>query len=465
MVSSEDRIINAIELGDPIDKIPKMELFSSILPCIKVLLNWEALPLKIRQLIRKWKILEESVNTVKEKWRMKKIDLTEKPSLYGRLIRKTSFVDYFVKNINLFNIAQHGPERADRDAVRLASLYAQMPIKLGYDLWCLISLSLPDSEAGFLQAPDGNYYPATKEGAFMDLRAEDLEGVMKGVWEKNIEKSIENSKVFYETAQIERYVNIVSRVLNTRYRRKKIKNQLLPAILHPGPFETWLTVFGNDNMQGYYRRVFQEHRKGCKGTYFDLLKVKTKMLCHLVKSLAEIEMKVFVIGDDCATIHGSMLPPKIYRDFIAVHMKKIVDTAHQVGMKVLLHTDGKFKVENRENFEEMWEFMNIVLDTGIDALHPIEMWANDIEELKHDFGDKICLCNGINTIELQTGTRRSVAKLTKKILDKVYRGGDNRLNGYIAGSDNTLMAGCQPYLVRQMLYTVDEYGKEVLGLK
>jgi hypothetical protein len=108
--------------------------------------------------------------------------------------------------------------------------------------------------------------------------------------------------------------------------------------------------------------------------------------------------------------------------------------------------------------------MKIILDTGIDALHPIEMWANDIEELKREFGDKICFCNGINTIELQTGSRQSVARLTYNILNKVYRGGGNRLNGYIAGSDNSLMAGCQPCLIKQMLYTVDDFGRKILGL-
>ena len=149
---------------------------------------------------------------------------------------------------------------------------------------------------------------------------------------------------------------------------------------------------------------------------------------------------------------------------MAVHLKTLADTAHRVGMKLLLHTDGKFKVENKETDEEKWEFMNILLNTGIDALHPIEMWANDIEELKREFGHRICLCNGINTIELQTGSRVSVARLTKRILEKVYRGGGKRLNGYMAGSDNTLMAGCQPHLIRQMLYTVDDFGRKILGL-
>jgi uroporphyrinogen-III decarboxylase len=465
MVSSEDRILNAMELGDPIDKIPKMELFASILPAMKVILNWDVLPLKIRKLNRKWKILEETINTAKENWRMRKVDPTERHTLYGRLIRKASFInDLIASNLNLLNIAQHSPEKVDKDAVRLASLYARVPIKLGYDLWTFPSITLPDSDGGFQLAPDGNYYPTTKEGVFADISSYDLEALFKGAVEKNVEKSIANSKEFYESAQLERYAAIVERVMNSKYKMRKIKDQLLPAILHPGPFETWITVFGTDNMQGFYRYVFKEYRNGCKGIYSDLLKVKTDMLCHLVKCIAEIDMKVFVIGDDCAQIHGSFLPPKIYRDFMAVHIKKIVDTAHRVGMKVLFHTDGKFKVENKKTLEETWEFMNTILNMGIDALHPIEMWANDIEELKRTFGDRICICNGINTIELQTGTRHSVAQLTKNILDKVYRGGGNRLNGYIAGSDNSIMAGCQPYLVRQMIYTINDYGKKILNL-
>lgn len=346
----------------------------------------------------------------------------------------------------------------------LAAISAQLPIKLGYDLFGLVSIQWPDSSAGIQQAPDGNYYLATKEGILEDIRANDLELIQKGIIEDDLENKIQRSKEFFETAQVERYVDIINHTRNTRFRGKKIKDQLLATILLNGIFEVWLSVFGNHNMQGFYRRVFQEHRNGCQGSYTELLKTKTKTLCNFIKQIAEIEVKVFILGDDCATLHGSMLPPKIYRDFIAIHIKKIVDEAHRNDVKFLLHTDGKFKIENQEDYEHSWEFLKIILDTGIDALHPIEMWANDIEELKREFGDRVCLCNGINTIELQTGSRRSVAQLTYNILNKVYRGGGNRLNGYIAGSDNTLMAGCQPSLAKQMLYTVDDFGRKILGL-
>ncbi len=465
LVSSEDRIINAMELGDPIDRIPRMELFASMLPVMKVTINWEWLPRRIRRLNAKWKILEETVNAVKEKWKMRKPVPIAEQTVFGRLIRGFSPLDRIINNFNFLKSSDPAdPQRADKDAINLGKLDARVPIKLGYDMWCLASLVWPDSGAGLQMGPDGFFYLATKEGALTGISSSDLEILPRGVLYSDIEKSIENSKHFYETAQIERYVNIISKVLNSKYRGKRIRDQLLATITHAGPFETWLTTFGNDNMQGFYRRVFKEYRAGCKGTYFDLLVVKTDMLCKLAKQLAEIDVKVLAIGDDCAMIHGSMLPPKVYRDFIAVHIKRIVDTAHKAGLKVLLHTDGRFKVDNKMTEEETWEFMNAILSTGIDALHPIEMWANDIEELKRLFGDLICLCNGINTIELGKGTPRSVAQLTKTILDKVYRGGGNRLNGYITGSDNTLMAGCQPYLVRQMLFTVDQYGEKILKL-
>ncbi len=464
MVTSEDRIINAMERGDPIDRIPRMEIFSSLLPFVKVLLNWDNLPARIRRLNAKWKILEESVNMVKEKWGMRQVDPKEQHTLYGRLIRKVAVLDRVISKFNFLGVSDPNPERADKDAINLGKMDAQMPIKLGYDMWCLMTLQLPDMGAGLKKGPDGNYYMATKEGSLNGISATDLEVYQKGVIGDDVEENIKESKHFYETVQIERYANIVSKVINSKYRGRKIKDRLLPAILQPGPFETWLTTFGNDNMQKYYRRVFKEYKNGCKGTYFELVKTKTDMLCRLVKQLAEIDMKVFVIGDDCAMIHGPMLPPKMYRDFIAVHIKRICDTAHKVGMKVLLHTDGRFKIDNKKTPEETWEFMNVILNTGIDALHPIEMWANDIEELRENFTERICFCNGINTIELQTGTHRSVAQLTKNILDKVYRGGGNRLNGYMVGSDNSLMAGVKPYLVRQMLYTATEYGEKILGL-
>ena len=462
MVSAEDRVLNAMELKDPIDKIPKMELFSSILPFVKVFMNWEALPPRIRLLNRKWRILEESVDSVKEALHMKKFNPKEPHTLYGRLFRKSPLINLITKNFSLAPEPDH--EKADKSAIGLATLYAQMPIKLGYDLFCLLPLEWPDFLAGMHQMPDGNSYPATRDGELMDIRSNDLELLPMGITEHDAEKAIQNSKAFFESAQIERFVDIVNRSLNTRYRGKKIKDRVLATVLHNGPFETWLSIFGNHNMQGFYRRVFKEHRNGCQGAYFDLIKLKIKVMCDLIKRLAEIDLKVFAVGDDCATIHGSMLPPKIYRDFIAVHIKTLADAAHRVGMKLLLHTDGKFKVENKETPEEKWEFMNILLNTGIDALHPIEMWANDIEELKREFGQRICLCNGINTIELHKGSRVSVARLTKQILEKVYRGGGNRLNGYMAGSDNTLMAGCQPSLIRQMLYTVDDFGHKILGL-
>lgn len=464
MVTSEDRILTALELGDPIDRIPKMELFASLFPQAKFLLNWEYIPYRIKRIVRRWNFLEESIDTMRENFRMK----PPKPGTtrYGRIIRSSGLLKKILSRIrnDLENPKPPSdPDKADKDAVSLAALSYQMPIKLGYDLWSAASLQSPDITISLSKAPDGNYYFKTSEGQFSDINSSDLELLPKGIDEPDFKKQIEHVKEITNSIDIDHFARNVEKLLNTRFRMRKIKDQIVPCILSVGILETWLTVFGNWNMQGFFREVMKEFRNGCKGPYFDLLKIKADYISKSIKRLSEIDgYKVHIIGDDSAHIHGSFLKPKVFKEFIAIHTKKAIDTAHKYNVKVIFHSDGNFKVEGTDDPEKKWEFMNAILGTGVDAWHPVEMFANDIEEMKREVGDKICLCNGINTIELQNGTRQSVALLTKNILDKVYRGGGNRLNGYIIGSDNSLMGGVQIPLVKQMLYTADEYSRRII---
>ena len=463
MVTSTERILNAIELNDPIDKIPKMELFASLLPTMKFLINYHWMPKRMQNGMTT--LITETVNTIREKLRMKKPE-PHVQSRFGRILRKVPLIETIARN-TFEDMGRNKSEaeikKADDGTVLMSAFGMRLPIKLGYDMFSIILLQSTDIFLGLEKAPDGNYYMLTNEGAFYDLNPDDLEILPKGVKDTNILTKIEASKRYFQDIDVERWANLFERTINWRMGPNRIKDFILPTILTTGIFETWLTTFGNFNMQGFFRHVMVEWRKGCNGPYFELLKVKAKMICRLIKRLSEIdEYKVHIIGDDCAEINGPFLPPKFYKEYIAVHTKKIVDEAHKHGIKILFHTDGNFKLEATEDPEKQWEYMNILIDTGIDAFHPLEMRAMDIQEVKENFGDKLCLCNGIDTIELQNGTRKSVARITKTILEKVYRGGGSRINGYISGSDNSLHGGVRLHLVKQMLHTVDEYSKKIL---
>ncbi|MHA1895332.1 MAG: uroporphyrinogen decarboxylase family protein [Candidatus Helarchaeota archaeon] len=462
MVTSIDRILNAIDLNDPIDKIPKMELFSSVLPTVRFLINYHWLPEKIQLLLDN--LSTEAINTVKEILHMKKRDPYSSYSRLGKTLRRMNFIRPIVeKAINDMTRKKSKAEieKADQGTIDISALSMRVPIKLGYDMWSLMLLQSPDMLLPPEKSPDGNYYFVSAEGAFYDINPDDFEVMPKGVKDQNILTKIEASKLYYQTVDIERWTNLYEKCINKRIGLKKIKDLIVPTLLTVGPFETWLTTFGNFNMHGFFRHVMTEWKNGCTGPYFDLLKVKAEMNCKLIKRLSEIDgYKLHIIGDDCSTIHGPMLKPEIYRDFIAVHTKKIVAEAHKYDIKILFHSDGRFKLDAGN---DPWKFMKILLDTKIDALHPTEMKANDMLEMRKHFSDKICLCNGIDTIELQNGTRKSVAKMTKNILEKAYEGAGKSVRSYIAGSDNSLFGGVKLHLVKQMLFTIDEYSKEILN--
>ena len=463
MVHPTDRILNAIELNDPIDRIPKMELFASLLPTVKFLINYHWLPQKLQDGVST--LITESINTVRETFKMKQPE-PHVNSRFGRIMRKIPVIEPIAKNFledMTKKKSEKEIEKADDLTVLMSAFGLRLPIKLGYDMMSVILLQAPDPLIGLEKSPDGNYYFVSSEGMYVDLNPDDLEIMPKGVKDVNILAKIETSKQYYKEIDIERWASLYERTINWRMGLNKIKDFILPTILTTGIFETWLSTFGNFNMQGFFKHAMLEWRKGCKGPYFDLLKTKADMISRLIKRLSEIpEYKVHIIGDDCAEINGPFIPPKMYKEYIAVHTKKIIDEAHKRDVKIVFHTDGNFKLEATNDPVKQWEYMNILIDTGIDAFHPLEMMAMDIQEVKENFGDKLCLCNGMDTIILQNGTKKSVGRMTKSILDKVYKGGGNRINGYIAGSDNSLHGGVKLHLVKQMLYTVDEYSKKIM---
>lgn len=139
MVSPSDRILNAIELKDPIDRIPKMELFASVLPTGKFLIKHHYYPKRVQKIVQAR--VTESVNTVREIMGMKDKEPFTNYDLFGRTIRKMSIIEKITKKI--FNDlkkkkSKEEVEKDDKGLANIQALATRMGIKLGYDLWGLI---------------------------------------------------------------------------------------------------------------------------------------------------------------------------------------------------------------------------------------------------------------------------------------------------------------------------------------
>ena len=69
-----------------------------------------------------------------------------------------------------------------------------------------------------------------------------------------------------------------------------------------------------------------------------------------------------------------------------------MEVAHSQGLKVVKHTDGLIS-----------ELIEPILETGVDAFHPIEpLPGQSLAQFKERFGKRICLIGNVNCKEVLT---------------------------------------------------------------
>ncbi len=78
----------------------------------------------------------------------------------------------------------------------------------------------------------------------------------------------------------------------------------------------------------------------------------------------------------------------------------------------------------------------------------------NINEVKTKYGDRLCLCGGIEVDLLARGRADEVAKLTSRLLNEIAQGG-----GYCAGSSNSVPEYVNPENYLAMLKTTHEFNQ------
>lgn len=127
---------------------------------------------------------------------------------------------------------------------------------------------------------------------------------------------------------------------------------------------------------------------------------------------------------------GCLVSPKHFREFFAPGLKKIVELAHENGLKYIKHCDGNIS-----------DILDIMLDyCGIDALHPIEPTGGlDIGDLKRRYGNRLTLCGNVDCGKMVNWTPEEIESEVKKVIGIAAKGG-----GYIISSSNSLHGGIPP---------------------
>jgi uroporphyrinogen decarboxylase len=104
-------------------------------------------------------------------------------------------------------------------------------------------------------------------------------------------------------------------------------------------------------------------------------------------------------------------------------MEELASIAHQAGMPFILHSDGK-----------LWQVLDDLVALGLDALHPIEPKAMDINTVKQRYGHRLALFGNIDLgYTLTRGTPDEVRAEVRRRIRDLAPGG-----GYAVGSSNSV---------------------------
>ena len=154
------------------------------------------------------------------------------------------------------------------------------------------------------------------------------------------------------------------------------------------------------------------------------------------------------VTDDLGCQTGPLISVEIYREFYAPHHKRMIDLCREFGIKVFHHDDGGCR-----------PFIPILVDMGIDVLNPIQ-WncpGMDMEELKAEFGNRICFHGAIENQEiLPFGTPEDVRAEVRHCIDTLAGDG----TGYILASSHNIQVISPVENIIAMYDEAYNYGKQ-----
>ena len=167
--------------------------------------------------------------------------------------------------------------------------------------------------------------------------------------------------------------------------------------------------------------------------YFDWMVVVAERVC-------KIGFDVFWTTDDFAHKSGLMFAPQVFEELLVPRYRKVLE---KVSIPWILHSDGKIT-----------DVMDLFIDLGATAFHPIEKGAMDIAAVKKEYGDRVCLLGNVDLNILGAGTPEETDAEVKYLIQNVAPGG-----GYIVTSGNSLASYLKPECVMALSRAVKKYGR------
>jgi uroporphyrinogen decarboxylase len=153
------------------------------------------------------------------------------------------------------------------------------------------------------------------------------------------------------------------------------------------------------------------------------------------------------VTDDLGSQTGPLISLELYREFYAAHHRRFINLCHEFGIKVFHHDDGGCR-----------PFLPLLVELGIDILNPVQWMCPgmDMEELKAEFGDRICFHGAIDNQQiLPFGTVEEVRAEVRHCIDNLASDG----TGYILAPCHNLQVNTPVENILAMYDEAQRHGK------
>jgi uroporphyrinogen decarboxylase len=170
------------------------------------------------------------------------------------------------------------------------------------------------------------------------------------------------------------------------------------------------------------------------------------LVLDMFKNFAEMDnVNAIWYSDDIAYTNNLLVSPDVLDKYFFPWLTKIGDLAKANNKPFIYHSDGI-----------LYDVFDKIINCGVDAIHPIEPKAMNIEEVNKRFGDKLCL---IGNIDVDLLSRGSEDDIRKNILENIEKLGFS--SGYCVGSGNSIpeYVNFDNYIT--MLETVKEFNNSL----
>lgn len=140
------------------------------------------------------------------------------------------------------------------------------------------------------------------------------------------------------------------------------------------------------------------------------------------RALSEVQIDYFNFSEDFAGKSGPLISPRIYKEFFAPRVRRVIDHFRKYGVKY-------FWVDSDGNFEVL---IPLMIEAGINGIWPLEQAAGmDPVRLRKRYGRDLVLLGGIDKRELTKDKSSIERELYSKVPYLLEQG------GYIPHLDHT----------------------------